>query len=60
MVQVMDDNNEAAGRLGTHLYRVSNVLQKFSKEPRRPEWSQTMDEIDGLQQLVGTPVSLPL
>lgn len=51
-VKAMDDNDETAGRLGTHVYRLSNVLEKFSKKPCQPERSKTMNEIDDLQRLV--------
>ncbi|KAG9036644.1 hypothetical protein FS837_001617 [Tulasnella sp. UAMH 9824] len=50
MLQAMDDNDETAGRLGTHVDRLSNVLEKFSKEPRQPERSKTVKEIDDLQR----------
>lgn len=50
MVQVMDDNDETAKRLGTHVCRLSNVLERFSNQPRQPETGQTANGMEDLQQ----------
>ncbi|KAG9040579.1 hypothetical protein FS837_000444, partial [Tulasnella sp. UAMH 9824] len=50
MVQTMDDNDETAERLGKHVYRLSNVLEKLSNQSRLSESSQTTTEMEDLQQ----------
>ncbi|KAG8953782.1 hypothetical protein FRC00_006115, partial [Tulasnella sp. 408] len=49
-VKAMDDNDERAGRLGTHVCRLSNVLEKLSNQSRQPGSSQTTTEMESLQQ----------
>lgn len=48
--KAMDANDEAAQRIGTHVCRLSNILEKFGNHPRQPESSQTANGIDDLQQ----------
>ncbi|KAG9031543.1 hypothetical protein FS837_002952 [Tulasnella sp. UAMH 9824] len=50
MIQAMDDNDETAEKLGSHVYRLSNILEKFSNQPRQSESSQTAKEMEDLQQ----------
>ncbi|KAG9024811.1 hypothetical protein FS837_005184, partial [Tulasnella sp. UAMH 9824] len=50
MVETMDENNETAERLGSHVCRLSNVLERFSSKPRQPETSQTANEIEDLRR----------
>ncbi|KIO31984.1 hypothetical protein M407DRAFT_216493 [Tulasnella calospora MUT 4182] len=49
-LSVMDGNDETAKRLGTHVCRLSNVLERFSNQPRQPETGQTANGMEDLQQ----------
>lgn len=46
----MDDNDETAEGLEAHVYRLSNILEKFSNQPRQSESTQTINGIEDLQQ----------
>ncbi|KAG9034153.1 hypothetical protein FS837_002265, partial [Tulasnella sp. UAMH 9824] len=60
MIQAMDDNDEAVERLDSHVYRLSEILKKFSNQessnqklgnqPRQSESSQTANGMEDLQQ----------
>ncbi|KAG8973469.1 hypothetical protein FRC05_008743 [Tulasnella sp. 425] len=50
MVQIMDDNDETARKLGAHVYSLSEVLKRVSSNPRQPEKSRTTNGIEALQQ----------
>ncbi|KAG8959835.1 hypothetical protein FRC05_007311, partial [Tulasnella sp. 425] len=50
MAQTMDDNDERAERLGTHVCNLSEVLERVSKNSRQPEQSQTKNDIEALQR----------
>ncbi|KAG9040337.1 hypothetical protein FS837_000772 [Tulasnella sp. UAMH 9824] len=50
MIQAMDDNDGAAEGLGAHVCRLSNILERFSNQPRQAETGQTASGMDELQQ----------
>ncbi|KAG9029331.1 hypothetical protein FS837_003594, partial [Tulasnella sp. UAMH 9824] len=49
MVQTMEGNDEAAERLGNHVWRLSNVLERVSKHSQGSEKTQTIDGMNELQ-----------
>ncbi|KAG9046932.1 hypothetical protein FS837_003368 [Tulasnella sp. UAMH 9824] len=54
MLQAIDERDEVAERLGTHVCRLSNILEGFGNQPRQLESSQTRKWIEDLQGLVAS------
>ncbi|KAG8902571.1 hypothetical protein FRC00_001364 [Tulasnella sp. 408] len=50
MVQTMEGNDETAERLGNHVWRLSNVLERVSKHSQGSEKTQTIEGMNELQQ----------
>ncbi|KAG8912643.1 hypothetical protein FRC00_004068, partial [Tulasnella sp. 408] len=53
MVQAMDTNDEAAERLGTHICRLSSVVERVSNQARQTNGSETTSGMDDLQRTLG-------
>ncbi|KAG8899904.1 hypothetical protein FRC00_000712, partial [Tulasnella sp. 408] len=52
MLQAIDEKDEIAERLGTHVCRLSKALEGFGNQPRQLETSQTGKEIEDLQGIL--------
>lgn len=49
-VKVMDENDETAKKLGTHVCHLSDVLKRFGNKPDQHERYQTTNGMESLQQ----------